>query len=85
MPGLYAAAPRPPRCRLPRCKGVPPPGEQRPAAQGRSAARGPTSALASKTAGFWKVKVATPEDPSRLRVSFTSGCAGGAEQEGGSA
>lgn len=40
------------------------------------AAAPPTVELASNTEGFWKVKVATPEDPSLLRVSLTSGMVG---------
>ncbi len=36
----------------------------------------PSSLLASKIAGFSKTKVAVPEAPSRLRVSFTSGMVG---------
>ncbi len=36
----------------------------------------PTSELASKTEGFWNVKVAVPEEPSLLRVSLTSGMEG---------
>ena len=36
----------------------------------------PSSLLASKTVGFWKMKVAVPLAPSLLRVSLTSGMLG---------